>query len=98
MSGLCIFQSHGTNTVTAATHAEAVDGDVVRSLEIEAGLAATVAAIDTDRGGCSLDDDRLVIGARAVFVQPPAAGVAAVMEQDFISRSGLGQGVFRAHG
>ena len=74
MPGLHIFHSHGTNTVTAATHAETVDGDVVRSLEIEAGLAATVAAIDTDRGGCSLDDDRLVIGARAVFVQPPAAG------------------------
>ncbi|WP_419606389.1 hypothetical protein [Thiolapillus sp.] len=48
MPGLHIFQSHGTNTVTAATHAETVDGDVVRSLEIEAGLAATVAAIDTD--------------------------------------------------
>ena len=48
MPGLHIFHSHGTNTVTAATHAETVDGDVVRSLEIEAGLAATVAAIDTD--------------------------------------------------
>ncbi len=33
MPGLHIFQSHGTNTVTAATHAETVDGDVVRSLE-----------------------------------------------------------------